>query len=143
MRGNMIDMAVGIIIGAAFSGVVQSLVNDILMPPIGRLLGSVDFADLFVNLSGGSYDSLAQAKEAGAATINYGMFINSAINFAIVAFAVFLLIKQINRLRREPQAEEVPAVPTNKECPYCISTISIRATRCPHCGSHLEETAQP
>jgi large conductance mechanosensitive channel len=126
---------VGIIIGAAFSGVVGSLVNDILMPPLGRILGNVDFSDLFINLSGGDYDSLAQAKEAGAATINYGLFINNVINFLIVALAVFMLVRWINRFMAKP-AE--PAVPTLKECPYCFSNISIKATRCPECTSQLD-----
>jgi large conductance mechanosensitive channel len=139
MRGSVIDLAVGIIIGAAFGDIVTSLVNDIIMPPIGMLLGSVDFTDLFINLTDTHYDSLAAAKEAGAATINYGLFINTVINFLIVAFAIFLVIKQINRLQREP--EEAPAEPTTKECPYCLSTIPIGAKRCPQCTSHLEESA--
>jgi len=136
MRGNVVDMAVGIIIGAAFGKIVSSLVNDILMPPIGVLLGKVDFSNLFVNLSGKSYATVAEAKAAGAATISYGIFINHIIDFTIVAFAVFVLVRQINRLRRQP--EEVPAEPTTKECPYCLSNISLKAIRCPHCTSELK-----
>jgi len=136
MRGNMIDLAVGIIIGAAFSGVVNSLVNDIIMPPIGRLLGGVDFSDLYINLSGGHYDSLQAAKDAGAATLNYGLFINTLINFLIVALAVFLLIRAINQLKGKP--EEAPVEPTTKECPYCRTIIPLAATRCPACTSQLE-----
>ncbi|HEX3050905.1 MAG TPA: large conductance mechanosensitive channel protein MscL [Aggregatilineaceae bacterium] len=135
IKGNVLDLAIGIIIGAAFTTVVGSLVNDILMPPLGRLLGNVDFSDLFINLSDGDYDSLAQAKDAGAATINYGLFINNVINFLIVAFVVFMLVKQINRLKRAPVKEEVP---NTKECPYCKSSIALAATRCPHCTSQLE-----
>lgn len=136
MRGNVLDMAVGIIIGAAFGKIVSSFVNDILMPPIGLLLGGVDFSDLFLNLSGKPYASLAEAKAAGAATINYGVFLNTVLDFVIVAFAVFLLVRQINRMRRQP--EPAPAIPTTKECPYCFSVISIRATRCPHCTSEVQ-----
>ena len=141
MRGNVIDMAVGIIVGAAFGTIVTSLVADILMPPIGLLLGNIDFANLFVVLKEGAkapgpYASLAAAKAGGAVTINYGFFINTVISFLIVAFAVFLLVRNINRLKR--QAEAPPAVPTTKECPYCISTIPIKATRCSHCTSELK-----
>jgi large conductance mechanosensitive channel len=135
LRGNMIDMAVGIIIGAAFGGIVDSLVNDILMPPLGLLLGRVDFSDLYVSLSGQDFPSLAAAQEAGAATINYGLFVNTVINFMIVAFALFIVIRQINRLSREE--EEAPPPPTTKECPFCFSTIAIQATRCPQCTSEL------
>ncbi len=135
MRGNVIDLAVGIIIGAAFGKIVSSLVNDILMPPIGILLGKVDFSNLFLNLSAKHYDSLAEAKAAGAATINYGVFINNVIDFAIVAFAVFLLVKQVNRLTKKP---EPAAAPTTKECPFCVSAIPIKATRCPHCTSEIK-----
>jgi large conductance mechanosensitive channel len=134
MRGNVIDLAVGIIIGAAFGKIVTSLVNDILMPPLGVILGKVDFSDLFVNLSGKTYASLAEAKAAGAATINYGVFINNIIDFVIVAFAVFLLIRQVNRFTAKPAA---PAAPTTKECRYCASTIPLKATRCPQCTSEL------
>lgn len=134
MRGNVVDLAVGIIIGAAFGKIVTSLVNDILMPPLGVILGSVDFSNLFLNLSARHYDSLAEAKAAGAATINYGVFINNVIDFLIVAFAVFMLVRQINRLTR---ALDKPATPTTKECPYCASTIALKATRCPQCTSAL------
>ncbi len=136
MRGNVLDMAIGIIIGAVFGKIVSSFVNDILMPPIGLLLGGVDFSDLFINLSGKPYASLAEAKAAGAATINYGVFLNTVLDFVIVAFAVFLLVRQVNRLRRQP--EPAPAAPTTKECPYCLSGISLRATRCPYCTSDLQ-----
>ncbi|MCX8103579.1 MAG: large conductance mechanosensitive channel protein MscL [Candidatus Bipolaricaulota bacterium] len=136
MRGNVLDMAIGIIIGAAFGKIVSSFVNDILMPPIGLLLGRVDFSNLFINLSGVPYASLAEAKAAGAPTINYGVFLNTVLDFVIVAFAVFLVIRQINRLRRQP--EPAPAAPTTKECPYCFSVISIRATRCPYCTSAVQ-----
>lgn len=141
MRGNVIDLAVGIIIGVAFNGVVSSLVNDIIMPPIGYLLSDIDFSNLFINLSGGDYSSLAAARDAGAATINYGLFLNAVINFIIVAFAVFLLVKQMNRLFKEKPAP--PAAPTTKECPFCHTQIPIAAVRCPNCTSHLEETASP
>ena len=139
IRGNVIDLAIGIIIGAAFSGVVNSLVNDIIMPPIGMLVGQVDFSNLFIDLSGGGYESLAEAQVAGAATINYGLFLNQIINFLIVSFAVFLLVRQINRMKKqyEPEPEEVE--PTTKDCPYCLSTIPIKATRCPQCTSELVE----
>ena len=135
MRGNVLDMAVGIIIGAAFGGIVSSFVNDILMPPLGMLIGKVDFSKLFLTLKGEQFATLAQAKAAGATTINYGLFVNTVINFLIVAFAVFLLVRQVNKLRRSP--EPAPAAPTTRECPYCLSTISIKATRCPHCTSNL------
>lgn len=140
MRGNVIDLAIGIIIGAAFNDIVKSMVNDIIMPPIGLLLNDVDFANLFINLSGGDYDSLAAAQEAGAATLNYGLFINTMINFLIVAFVVFLIVKQMNRMQR--QEEEAPAEPTTKQCPYCYTDIPIPALRCPHCTSELEAHAE-
>ena len=136
MRGNVLDMAVGIIIGAAFGKIIGSFVEDILMPPIGMLLGKVDFSSLFVSLTGQSYDSLAAAKAAGAATINYGVFFNHMFNFLIVAFAIFLLIKQVNRLKRAEAAP--PTVPTTKDCPYCLSAIAIKATRCAHCTAELK-----
>jgi large conductance mechanosensitive channel len=132
MRGSVLDLAVGIIIGAAFTTIVQSFVNDILMPPIGLLLGGVDFGNLFISLNGTAYPSLAAAQEAGAPTINYGLFINNVINFLIVAFVVFLIIRQVNKLRRP-----APAAPTTKECPYCYTNIPIKATRCPECTSQL------
>jgi large conductance mechanosensitive channel len=139
-RGNVLDLAVGIIVGAAFSGVVTSLVNDIIMPPIGLLLGDVDFSQLFVSLSGGSYESLAAAQEAGAVTVNYGVFINAVVNFLVVAFAVFLVVRAFNNMKRK---EEAPAAaPTTRECPFCRSTIAIGATRCPHCTSQLEAAQQ-
>lgn len=132
MRGNVLDMAVGIIIGAAFGRIITSFVEDILMPPVGLLIGKVDFSGLFLSLTGESYATLAVAKEAGAATLNYGLFFNHVINFLIVAFAVFLLIRQVNRLKR---AEAAPAVPTTKDCPQCLMAIPIKATRCAHCTS--------
>lgn len=139
LRGNVLDMAVGIIIGAAFTAVVTSVVNDLLMPPIGLLLGGVDFANLFAVLKNGSpaapYASLADAQAAGAVTINYGILINALISFVIVAFALFLLIRGMNRLARQEEAP--PAEPTTKECPYCLSTIPIKATRCANCTSEL------
>jgi large conductance mechanosensitive channel len=135
VKGNVIDMAVGIIVGGAFGKITTSLVNDLIMPPIGLLLGRVDFSNLFVNLSGVSYSSLAEAQKAGAATLNYGMFLNNIVNFVIVAFAVFLLVKQVNRLRR--QSEPAPAAPATKECPLCTSAIPLRARRCPQCVAEL------
>ncbi len=135
MRGNVIDLAVGIIIGAAFGKIVSSLVNDILMPPIGVVLGKVDFSNLFVSLTGQHFNSLAEAKAAGAATLNYGIFINNIIDFLIVAFAVFLLVQQVNRFTKKPAA---PAAATTKECPYCLSTIPLRASRCPQCTSEIK-----
>ncbi|MDY6878074.1 MAG: large conductance mechanosensitive channel protein MscL [Chloroflexota bacterium] len=136
MRGNVLDMAIGIIIGAAFGKIITSFVNDILMPPIGLLLGRVNFSNLFINLSGQPYATLEAAQAAGAATINYGLFLNTVLDFIIVAFVVFLLIRQVNRMKREPEAP--PAEPTTKECPYCLSTIPLKATRCPQCTSELE-----
>jgi large conductance mechanosensitive channel len=133
LRGNVIDLAVGIIIGAAFGRIVTSLVNDVLMPPIGLLLGRVDFANLFLDLSGAGYGSLAEAQEAGAATINYGVFLNTIIEFAVVALAMFLLIRQVNRLT---QPEKAPG-PATKPCPYCHTDIPLEATRCPNCTSQL------
>lgn len=136
VRGNVVDMAVGIIIGAAFGKIVTSFVSDILMPPIGLLLGKMNFANLFIDLSGNGFATIEEAKKAGAATINYGLFLNTIFDFLIVAFAVFLLIRQINRLRREP--EPAPAAPTTKECPFCLSTIPLNAVRCAHCTSELK-----
>ena len=140
MRGNVVDMAVGIVIGAAFGVIVKSLVSDVIMPPIGLLLGNVDFENLFAVLkqgaTAGPYASLADAKAAGAVSMNYGVFINTIISFAIVAFAVFLMIRQINKLKRKEEAP--PPEPTTKECPYCFSTIPIKATRCGHCTSELK-----
>jgi large conductance mechanosensitive channel len=136
MRGNVLDMAVGIIIGAAFGKIVSSLVDDILMPPIGKLLGNMDFSNLFISLNGQPYASVAAAKAAGAATLNYGLFLNSVINFLIVAFAIFLLVKQVNRLQK-PAPAPVPVAPATKDCPQCLSTIPAKATRCAHCTSQL------
>ncbi len=136
MRGNVVDMAVGIIIGAAFGKIVASFVKDIIMPPIGLLLGDVDFSNLFVNLSEGSYATLAQAQEAGAATLNYGAFINTVVDFLIVAFAIFIVIRQMNRLKKPEEA--APAEPTTKDCPFCLSAIPINASRCPSCTSELQ-----
>jgi large conductance mechanosensitive channel len=133
MRGNVVDMAVGIIIGAAFGKIVTSFVSDILMPPIGRLMGKMDFSNLFIDLSGTGFATLAEAKKAGAATINYGLFFNTILDFVIVAFAIFLLIRQINRMKREP----APAAPDTKECPFCLSMVPLKAVRCPHCTSEL------
>lgn len=139
-RGSVIDLAIGIIIGTAFNGIVNSLVNDIVMPPIGLLLDDADFTNLFINLSDGNYETLAAAQEAGAATINYGVFINTVINFLIIAFVIFLLVRQINRLQREAAPEPETAIePETKECPYCYTTIPVQATRCPHCTSDLSE----
>ena len=135
MGGNVFDMAVGIIIGAAFGKIVTSFVSDILMPPIGLLIGNVDFSNLFISLSGQPHASLEEAQAVGAATINYGLFINTVLDFVIVAFAVFLLVRQVNRMRQQEEAP--PAEPTTKECPYCLSTIPLKATRCPHCTSEL------
>lgn len=138
MRGNVVDMAVGIIIGAAFVTIVKSLVDDIIMPPIGFLLGNIDFTNFFVVLKegkvAGDYATLAAAKEAGAVTINYGFFINTVISFLVVAFCVYILVKNVNRLKREP----VPVEDNAKECPYCLSMIPVKATRCPHCTSELK-----
>ena len=141
MRGNVVDMAVGIIIGAAFGTIINSLVSDVIMPPIGLLFGNIDFSNLFIVLrqgakEAGPYGSLAAAKAAGAVSINYGFFINTVISFVIVAFAVFLLIRGVNQLKRQEAAP--PAAPTTKECPYCLSTIPIKAMRCGHCTSELK-----
>jgi large conductance mechanosensitive channel len=139
MRGNVVDMAVGIVIGAAFGTIVKSFVDDVLMPPIGLLLGNVDFSNLFITLKDGAkaagpYASLVAAKAAGAVTLNVGLFINTVISFIIIAFAVFLVIKGVNRMKRE---KAPPAEPATKECPFCRSTIALKATRCPHCTSEL------
>lgn len=137
MRGNVVDMAVGIIIGAAFGAIVKSLVSDIMMPPIGMILGNVDFSNLFLVLKDGTttgpYLSLTEAQKVGAVTINYGLFLNAVISFIIVAFAVFILIRNINRLRKQEPA----AAPDTKDCPFCFSAIPLKATRCPHCTSEL------
>ncbi|MBN1954153.1 MAG: large conductance mechanosensitive channel protein MscL [Anaerolineae bacterium] len=137
LRGSVVDMAVGVIIGAAFGAIVTSLVNDVLMPPIGLLLGRVDFANLFVLLKAGDplgpYRSLTEAQAAGAVTINYGLFVNTAISFLLVGIALFLVIRGVNRMRKE----EAPEAPSTKQCPYCLSEIAIGATRCAHCTSEL------
>lgn len=135
MKGNVIDLAVGIIIGAAFGKIVTSLVNDVIMPPIGLLLGKVDFSSLYINLSGQEFATLKEAVDAGAPIIQYGAFINNVIDFLIVAFVIFLVVKQINRLKKEEPAAE----PDKKDCPYCKSEVAISATRCPFCTSELEE----
>jgi large conductance mechanosensitive channel len=140
MKGNVIDMAVGIIIGAAFGTIVNSLVQDVIMPPIGLLLGNVDFTNIFAVLKegkvAGPYASIAAAKAAGAVTINFGVFVNTVISFILIAFAVFLLVRTINKMRRQEEAP--PPVPTTKECAYCFSNIPIKATRCPNCTSELK-----
>jgi large conductance mechanosensitive channel len=132
MRGNVIDMAVGVVIGAAFGKIIGSLVEDVVMPPIGLALGKVDFSNLFVNLSGKDYPSVAAAKAAGAATLNYGIFFNTILNFVIIALAVFLVIRSFNKTK-QPE----PAAAPTKECPHCLSAIPIKATRCAHCTSEL------
>jgi large conductance mechanosensitive channel len=136
MRGNVLDMAIGIIIGAAFGKIITSFVGDILMPPFGLVLGKVDFSNLFLNISGKSYDNLAAAKAAGAATINYGLFLNAVIDFLIVAFVIFLLVRQVNRWKTPAPG----AAPTTKDCPYCCTAAPIQATRCPQCTSELRAT---
>ncbi len=133
VRGNVIDLAVGIIIGGAFGKIVDSLVKDVIMPPVGMIMGKVDFASLFINLSGTRYESIAEAKKAGAPTLNYGLFISTIVDFLIMAFVVFLMVRQINRMRKEAP----PAAPDTRECPFCLSGIPLRATRCPQCTSTL------
>jgi large conductance mechanosensitive channel len=140
MRGNVLDMAVGIVIGASFGAIVTSFVADVIMPPIGLLLGNIDFSSLFIILKEGKvpgpYESLAAAKAAGAVTVNYGVFLNTIISFLIVAFAIFILIRNVNKLKREQ--ETPPAAPTTKECPFCLSTIPIKAVKCAHCTAELK-----
>jgi len=141
MRGNVLDMAVGIIIGGAFGTIISSMVNDVLMPPVGMALGNVDFTNLYILLKEGSkaaapYAALADAKAAGAVTINYGLFINSVISFVIVAFCVFMLIRSMNKLKREEVAP--PAEPTTRDCPFCYSAIPLKASRCPNCTSEVK-----
>lgn len=142
IKGNVVDMAVGIIIGAAFTGVVQSLVKDVLMPPLGLLMGGVDFSDFFIILKDGAipppYTTMAAAQEAGAVTLNYGVFINTLLSFLIVSFAVFILIKYINKLKR-PQEKPEPVAASIKKCQFCFSDIPVEATRCPHCTSELSD----
>ena len=134
MRGNVLDLAVAVIIGTAFGKIITSLVNDLLMPPVGLLLGGVDFANLFLNLSGTPYASLAEAQAAGAPTVNYGLFLNTVIDFVIVAFVIFLVVRTANRMRRPAPA----AAPATRECPHCLSTIPLKATRCPQCTSEVK-----
>ena len=137
MRGNVMDMAVGIILGAAFGKIVSSFVNDVLMPPIGLLLGNTNFANFFISLTGKHYPTLAAAKEAGAATLNYGLFINAILDFLIVALAIFLVVRQMNRLTRKKEAP-APA-PTTRDCPHCLSAIPLKATKCAHCTADLAD----
>jgi large conductance mechanosensitive channel len=137
MRGNVLDMAIGIIIGAAFGKIVTSFVNDVLMPPLGLLLGSSDFTNKFVTLQGEAFATLDAAKEAGSVTLNYGLLINTVIDFVIVAFAIFIVVKQINRLKKKPEAPP----PNTKDCPFCLSTVPIKASRCGHCTSELKAEA--
>jgi len=141
MKGNVLDMAIGIVIGASFGAIVSSFVADVIMPPIGLLLGNIDFSNLFVILREGKvpgpYESLSAAKTAGAVTVNYGLFLNTVISFLIVAFAIFLLVKNINRMKREQEAP--PAVPTTKKCPFCLSVIPIKAVKCAHCTAELKQ----
>lgn len=136
LKGNVVDLAVGVVIGGAFGKIVTSLVNDIIMPLIGLLLGKVDFSNLFINLSGTHYATLADAKAKGAATLNYGLFLNAVIDFLIIAFSIFIVIKQLNRFKRKQEVASAPV--TTKECPHCITTIPAKATRCPNCTSMLE-----
>ena len=137
MRGNVIDLAVAVIIGAAFGKIITSLVTDVLMPPIGLVLGKVDFSNLYLNLSGTPYPSLAAAKAAGAATVNYGLFLNAAIDFLIVAFVLFLVIRTANRMQAAMAKPAAPAAPATKDCPYCFSAIPVPATKCAHCTANL------
>lgn len=134
MKGNVLDMAVGIIMGVAFGKIITSFVNDVIMPPIGLLLGNVDFASLFLNLSGQPYKNIAEAKAAGAATINYGLFLNTILDFVIVAIVMFLMVRQVNRMKAAP----APAAATTKECGYCCTAVPIKATRCPNCTSEIK-----
>ncbi|EJL40303.1 large-conductance mechanosensitive channel [Brevibacillus agri] len=136
LKGNVLDLAVGVVIGGAFGKIVTSLVNDIITPLIGLLLGKVDFTNLFIALNGVHYNTLAEAKNGGAATLNYGLFLNSVIDFLIIAFSIFIVIKQLNRFKRKQEVVKAPE--TTKECPHCITTIPIKATRCPHCTSMLD-----
>lgn len=138
-KGNVVDLSIGVIIGGAFGKIVTSLVNDVIMPVIslltGKITGNVDFTNLFISLDGTKYKSLAEAAENGAATLNYGMFISVLIDFFIIAFSIFLVIRQLNKLKPQPE----PASPTTKQCPYCISQVPLKATRCSHCTSSLED----
>lgn len=136
VKGNVVDMAVGVIIGGAFGKIVSSLVDDIIMPAVGMLVGGMDFKDLFISLDGNSYLTLEAAKEANAATLNYGQFINTVVDFLIISFSIFMVIRQINKLSKKEEVKE--EAPTTKKCSYCYTDIDINATRCPHCTSHLE-----
>ena len=137
LRGNVLDLAMAVIVGASFGKIVTSLVNDIIMPPLGLLLGKVDFSSLFVSLSGARFASLAEAQAAGAPTLNYGVFIKALVDFLIVALVMFLLIRSVSRAQKV-RVTEVPSTPTTRDCPYCLSTIPLKATRCPHCTSELK-----
>jgi large conductance mechanosensitive channel len=138
LRGNVMDLAIGVIIGAAFGKITTSLVNDVIMPPLGMIVGRVDFSSLYINLSGKDYASLAAAKEAAAPVIAYGLFLNTVLDFLIVAWAVFLVLQAMERLRKKKD----PGAPTTRECPYCMTAISVKAVRCPHCTSQIGETAR-
>jgi len=135
MKGNVVDLATGVIIGTAFGKIVTSLVNDIVMPLLSLVIGKIDFSNLFISLDGKSYETLQAAKEAGVPTVNYGLFLTNILDFLIIAFSIFIIIKQFNRLKAKP----APALATTKVCPFCQSTVHIDAVRCPHCTSHLEE----
>jgi len=137
LRGNVLDMAIGVVLGVAFGKIVTSFVEDILMPPLGLVIGKVDFASLFVSLTGRHFDSVAAAKAAGAPTLNYGIFVNSVLNFVIVAFVIFLLVRQVNRFKRQ----QPTAAPTTRECPYCCASIPLKATRCSACTSEVPKAA--
>lgn len=137
MRGNVVDMAVGVIIGGAFGKIITSLVNDVIMPPIGLLMGKVDFTNLFWTLNGQVYPTLAEAEKAGAPILRYGMFINTVVNFLIVAFVIFLVVKQLMGMFQKPVPASAPTAPSTKDCPYCFSTIAIKATRCPNCTAQI------
>jgi len=137
LRGNVLDMAIGIILGVAFGKIVTSFVEDVLMPPLGLVIGKVDFSSLFISLTGKHFESVAAAKAAGAPTINYGIFANTVLNFVIVAFVIFLLVRQVNRFKREP----APAPPSTRECPYCLAAIPLKATRCSSCTSDVPKVA--
>ena len=140
MRGNVLDLAVGVIIGGAFQKIITSMVNDIIMPVITLITGGVNFTEWYISLDGSTYATLAEAKGAGAATLNYGVFITEVINFLIMAFVIFMLVKTMNKIAEsaKPKVEEEPAAPTTKKCPHCCSEVAIEATRCPHCTSELE-----
>jgi len=142
LKGNVMDMAVGIVLGVAFGAIIKSLVDDLLMPPLGLILGSADFSNMFLIIkegaTAGPFATLAEAQKAGAVTVNYGLFINTIVNFVIVAFALFLVIRNMNELRRRMEKPEAEAAPDTKECPYCLSTIPLKASRCPNCTSELK-----